>query len=297
MRFYLGAHRPVWLESVGVPLFVSHQTLRRCRRLPRAIAPWGLDSGSFTELQRHGSWDHGPSPAEYVDRVYLYREEIGRLEFAAPADWMCEPAVLTGGMFHGVRFAGTGLTVFEHQQRTVENFCELRSLAPDLPIIPVIQGWSVADYLRCLSLYASAGVELGAESIVGLGSVCRRQGTREVAEIVATIVDAVPGIALHAFGVKSGGLAEFGDQVASADSMAWSMSARYAPPLPGCVHRRCTNCPRYALAWRARVLDSVPRRPLGRAVQLSLFDGSPESSIDGPVINRKEGGDGYCRAA
>ncbi|MGW4718236.1 deazapurine DNA modification protein DpdA family protein [Nocardia sp. NPDC004260] len=298
MRFFLGVHRPIWLESLGVPAFVSHQTLRRCRRLPKAIAPWALDSGSFTQLQRFGSWDRGPSPNEYADRVRLYNEEIGRLEFAAPADWMCEPAVLAGGTFHGVRFAGTGLTVREHQHRTVQNFCEIRAAAPEIPIIPVIQGWTVDDYIRCLALYASAGVDLTSEATVGVGSLCRRQGTREVAEIIHNIVDAVPGIALHAFGVKSSGLALYGDQISSSDSMAWSMAARFAPPLPGCEHRRCVNCPRYALAWRARVLDSVPRQPLERAVQLSLFGReSPGSGIVSSVINTKEDDHGRCRAA
>lgn len=64
MRFFLGSHRPA---RMGVPLFVSDRTLRRCARLPRAVAPWSLDSGGFTELQRYGSWDFGPSPASALD--------------------------------------------------------------------------------------------------------------------------------------------------------------------------------------------------------------------------------------
>ena len=106
-----------------------------------------LGNGAFTELSAHGSWAHGPSPGEYVARVRRYADEIGGLVFAAPQDWMREPAILRGGQFAGMHFAGTGLTVGEHQRRTVENFLELLELAPDLPFIPVLQGWSTSDYL------------------------------------------------------------------------------------------------------------------------------------------------------
>lgn len=147
MRFFLGSHRPHWLSQTDIALFISDRQLRRYKTLPRALGPWALDSGGFTELSTQGSWAHGPSPAEYVMRVRRYADEIGGLVFAAPQDWMCEPAILHGGQFAGTRFAGTGLTVGEHQRRTVENFLELRELAPDLPFIPVLQGWSTSDYL------------------------------------------------------------------------------------------------------------------------------------------------------
>jgi hypothetical protein len=62
--------------------------------------------------------------------------------WAAPQDWMCEPIVINGGTAGGQRFAGTHLSVAEHQRRTVANYAQLRDLAPDLPIIPVVQGWS-----------------------------------------------------------------------------------------------------------------------------------------------------------
>ena len=52
--------------------------------------------------------------------------------WAAPQDWMCEPAII----------AKTGLAVVEHQRRTVTNFLELQALAPDLPFIPVLHGWA-----------------------------------------------------------------------------------------------------------------------------------------------------------
>ena len=68
---------------------------------------------------------------------------------------MCEPPML----------ARTGLSVREHQRRTVTNFMPLRQLAPDLPFIPVIQGWRLNDYLRCLAIYEAAGLDLRTEPL------------------------------------------------------------------------------------------------------------------------------------
>jgi hypothetical protein len=244
VRFYLGAHHPHWLERAPFPLFVSHRRLAARRRLPRAATGWALDSGGFTELRLHGGWL--TTAAEYVAAVRRYRDEIGQLEWAAPMDWMCEPFML----------AKTGLTVAEHQLRTVENYLELRGLAPDLPFVPVLQGWSLDDYLRCVDLYYElANVDLVAEPLVGVGSVCRRQATREIEAIVHTLASL--GIHLHGFGVKAGGLVRYADCLASADSLAWSFEARRAAPLAGCSHANCANCLRYAAAWRARTLGRL----------------------------------------
>jgi hypothetical protein len=250
VRFYLGAHHPPWLAHASFPLFVSHRRLAARRRLPRATTGWALDSGGFTELRLHGGWR--TTAAEYAAAVRRYRDEIGRLEWAAPQDWMCEPFML----------AKSGLTVAVHQVRTVANYRELRSLAPDLPFVPVLQGWSRDDYLRCVELYQRAGIDLPAEPLVGVGSVCRRQATGEIEAIVHSLASI--GIRLHGFGVKAGGLVRYEDCLASADSLAWSFEARRAAPLAGCSHANCANCLRYAAAWRERTLARLD------AVQLHL---------------------------
>jgi len=195
----------------------------------------------------HGAWR--TSSASYVDAVRLYAHEIGNLEWAAPQDWMCEPMML----------AKTGLTVRQHQERTVANFLELRALAPRLPFIPVLQGWELADYLRCVEMYDCAGVDLRAESLVGLGSVCRRQSTDEIRETLSGL-----GLRLHGFGVKTAGLALYAEHLSSADSMAWSYDARRSAPIAGHTHKNCANCLPWALAWRERVLARTDE------VQISL---------------------------
>lgn len=232
VTWYLGIPKPGWLaraEVADVPVFVSRTTLEPRRRLPVAVGRYALDSGGFTELQRHGQWTI--TPAVYVAFLYRCWREVGRFEFAAPMDWMCEHAVIHGGQVGPVRFVGTGLNVAEHQRRTVDNYLQLRALAPDLPIIPVLQGWRVGDYIRCAERYAAAGVDLTAAPLVGLGSVCRRQATGEVAHIIAEL--RASGIGrLHGFGFKTTGLRANWHALTSADSMAWSLDGRFRRPLP-----------------------------------------------------------------
>ena len=204
-----------------------------------------------------GRWTVGPG--EYAREVRNYQTHVGRLDWAAIQDWMCEPAVLHGGFIAGRRAPGTGLTILEHQRRTLESLLVLREIAPDLPWAPVLQGWGIQDYLAHVEMYLRAGINLRHEKIVGVGSVCRRQGTQEIGSVFRSL--AALGLKLHGFGVKTRGLALAASDLASADSLAWSYTARRTPVLlPGCVgqgHKNCANCMTYALKWRRELLNEV----------------------------------------
>lgn len=249
MRFYLGTHEVSWLGRTDVPLFISHRRLAHRKSFPEALGPWALDSGGFTELNAAGRWE--TTPATYVANVRRFQDHIGGMAWAAPQDWMCEPAVV----------AKTGLSVPRHQSNTVANLIHLRSIAPDLPFIPVLQGWELSDYLRCIDMYAVVGIDLTTEPLVGIGSVCRRQSTTEIAQIAGTIAGL--GIRLHGFGVKTIGLGAYGEDLTSADSLAWSYRARNSRPMRGCTHGSCSSCLRFALKWRENVLraSAVQRLP------------------------------------
>ncbi len=244
LTVYLGTHMPGWLERPDVPpLFVSRRRLASRRRLPRAACRWALDSGGFTELSMNGRW-HTP-PEQYVGEVRRFAAEIGNLDWAAIQDWMCEPWILKK----------TGLDVAEHQRRTVESYECLRELAPELPWVPVLQGWAPADYLRHLEMYEARGHNLRALSVVGLGSVCRRQGTVDAERIIGALRR--NGLRLHGFGFKVLGLRKVWKSLVSSDSLAWSFSARRSPP------------PRRVQAQVVRQLH-----PLGAAVARAA-DGRP----------------------
>lgn len=249
-HFYLGTHQPGWLAVADVPLFVSHRRLRDYKTLPKVgRGGYAVDSGGFSELSMYGEWR--TSPEEYVAAIARYDAEIGHMDWCAPQDWMCEPVMLVK----------TGLTVAEHQRRTVDNFARLSQLWPEhsdaeCPFMPVLQGRELADYLTCWRMYEDAGINPRGYETVGLGSVCRRQATEGIGVIVGALRELDEDLPLHGFGVKLDGLRLYGQHLASADSMAWSFSARRAAPLPGCTtHINCANCLIYALQWRDRVLE------------------------------------------
>jgi hypothetical protein len=267
MKFFLGTHQPHWLADErfeGVPLFISRRRLQDYRTLPRAVTDFALDSGGFTELQLHGRWLMNADA--YADQVLGYAAAYGkRLKWVAPQDWMCEPIVIKGGSGgRGVVFAGTGLSVEEHQRRTVKNFVRLRTLLKGR-VIPVLQGWRLTDYWRCCDMYHRAGVRLADERVIGVGSVCRRQSTEEAAGIMESL--AADGLSLHGFGFKKAGLRRCQRRLTSADSTAWSDVARREPiclrghDRPGTGrpkgHKNCANCAEYALLWRAELLESL----------------------------------------
>lgn len=244
--FYMGSHQPHWLATTEVPLFVSHRRLAARRSFPRAATAWALDSGAFSELVLHGGWR--TTPEAYNSAVRRYDHAIGNLDWTAPMDWPCEP-----DMVHR-----TGLSVEAHQHKTVANFVQLQQLwdheESASPYMPVLQGWEPADYLHCWDLYGEAGVDLADYAVVGVGSVCRRQHTSQIGEVLGALLARDPLLPIHAFGLKMHGLRTYGHLLCSADSCAWSFQARRNPPRPGCTHAHCSNCLDYALDWRSRAL-------------------------------------------
>lgn len=274
LSFALGL--PKWNHLVGLDVraCVSLNTIpKNAHAIPKASAPVCIDGGGFTHVAKHGGWT--TSPDEHAARMRSAVDALGRIwvEWVAPQDWMCEDESLQA----------TGLTLAEHQRRTVDNFVELTRIAPDLPWLPVLQGQRLADYLRHLDMYAAAGVDLREYERVGVGSVCRRQGTAEGVEIIAELCRR--GLRVHAFGFKKDGLAALRRiltdrqwALLSADSMAWSRQAfkkqlclpGHEQPGPGrrFGHKNCANCLVYALQWRAELLAVVaecePRRPRER---------------------------------
>lgn len=248
---YLGTHQPHWLTRTEfteqcVPLCIAHHRLNGYRTLPRAVTPWMLDSGAYQHLTEHGQWK--TSPYAYAKAARRYYDEIGKMDMCAIQDWMTEDEVMRK----------TGLTVYDHQIKTIASYLNLLTLDEDLPWFPVIQGRTMDDFLRHIDLYDQAGIDLTLETVVGIGSVCRLQRTRQAARIIERIWQM--GIRLHGFGLKITGLRNVADLLYSSDSMAWSYNAIFRAPMPGCEqqHAHCGNCPKYALAWRNKLLNSLP---------------------------------------
>jgi len=272
---YVGIPDPTWLGFIERPACVSFRRLERRSPydLPRASHPWFLDPGItwVFEYQRGSETDaqvspYPVTPERYVELVHRYDVTIGNLAFASVQDYPAEAKVC----------AATGLSELEHQRRSLRSYLDLstlwaervaagRSHRPN-PFIPALQGGEdAASYLRSVDMYEAAGIDL-TQGVVGLGGVCLRQSTREIEAVVRAVCAAVPGIRLHGYGVKTGGLALYGHLLDSIDSQAWSVAARRRHlKSPRCTefHRDCRNCPLAAQDWHDSMmeLDTAPRRP------------------------------------
>lgn len=306
-ELYLGTHEIHWLSDkrygkllAGLTLFVAiPRLIMRKTPFPKALHKYCIDSGGFSELQKYGIWRL--TAREYVALIRRIVGELGPdlCQWVAPQDCMTEQIVIEGGVGRrGVIFKGTremrGLKPGEpeqdrltavaiHQQLTLDNYLELTALAPEIRFIPVLQGQTLEDYERHAQMYRDAGVDLTAAPVVGLGSVCRRQATTEIEEIVGHFH--AQGLRLHGFGVKTKGLERYAAKVVTADSLAWSDGAREDKvQLFGCTHKNCASCPFWAYRWH----QGIVRRHLSAApVQMARpgIEGLAAAVVDAHIAH------------
>lgn len=208
MIFYIG----IWhLNKVSdfENVFISYSCLRK-RKSNFEANNWIMDSGAFTEISTYG--EYRTTVEEYVSTIERWKKN-GFLEIAVSQDYMCEPFILEK----------TGLTVKDHQELTIQRFDKIRSLT-DFPIMPVIQGYEIDDYLDHIKMY---GNRLSGR--VGVGSLCKRnRDVKKIETILFEIKKKIPHCQLHGFGLKKTAL--FSGLVRkclySCDSMAWDYEAR-----------------------------------------------------------------------
>lgn len=236
MKFYLGLHQPADAEKIRYPAFISVARLLT-RVKPVDHGDWLMDSGGFTMISKHGRYTI--SEEQYLACI---RHHNPKLAFCQ--DWMCESFIL----------AKTGLTIEDHQRRTLDSYLSLSAKEPR--IRPVLQGWGMFDYWRHIEMYEKAGVRL--DQLFGVGTVCSRNGDPLlIFGIMLGIKLAAPQMQLHGFGVKTEALAMCAPLMASADSMAWSSRGRRSKLCAWCRKGSCANCLEFALLWRKKVLAMV----------------------------------------
>jgi hypothetical protein len=234
VRFFVGLHHPSDARHFGAA-FISVNALRARKSFP-GVSDWILDSGAFTEISRHGGYRHGVEA--YADEIVRWSSS-GRLLAAACQDFMCEPHII----------AKTGLSVERHQELTIERYDALRAALADrgcsVPVLPVLQGYKPEEYERHVAMY---GARLAPDAWVGVGSVCKRNGSvSAILDVLYAVRDAAPWFRLHGFGLKTNALRCAVIRcclLATADSMAWSFQARR--------QGRNANDPREARRWARR---------------------------------------------
>jgi hypothetical protein len=207
------------------------------------VGEWLLDSGGFSELNLCGKYT--VSLGDYVRVI----ERMGP-DFAFCQDWMCEEKILRK----------TGKSVREHQDLTLRSYLALEQEIGE-KALPVLQGYDAWDYLRHMENYCAAGV-FG--KLFGLGSVCGRSRLDEPEKIVGALNNYFPGVRLHGFGLKVTAFkrALLVRGLESADSMAWSYSARKAG--------EGSNNLEFALEWREKVVGQILETKVNGNVQGKL---------------------------
>ena len=201
LKFYLGIHHPADTYRCSVPYFL---TVRRVLHRKKPLyGDWIMDSGGFEELGLHGKYSF--SEDDYI-------EAIKRLNptFAFCQDWMVEPFILKK----------TGLTLEKHQEITIESYLSMRSKCSN--VLPVLQGQTINDYIHHANMYALSGVAM--DGLFGVGSICRRQSSKDIFWILSEIKRYYPDIKLHGFGVKITAFKYYNitSLLTSADSMAYT---------------------------------------------------------------------------
>jgi hypothetical protein len=212
MRFFYGLHQPSDAKHVS-PAFISVNRVRN-RVGPFVVDEWIMDSGAFMELLLFGQYRH--PVAVYAEQIKRWATN-GKLLAAVAQDYMREAIML----------AKTGLSIEEHQRLTIERYDDLLNCdSGGIYIMPVLQGYAPSDYVRHIEAY---GPRLDRGAWVGVGSVCKRNGDKAAIEdVLLAIKGARPDLRLHGFGIKTTALGSglVRDLLHTADSMAWSYSAR-----------------------------------------------------------------------
>jgi len=97
----------------------------------------------------------------------------------------------------------------------------------DGKIFSVVQGWEPRDYEICIDMMRDRGIPL---KNIGIGSVCGRDSSEDVVEIIQRVDNEADPQKLHTFGVKTDVLQfeEARSLLTSTDSQAFEFSSMYS---------------------------------------------------------------------
>jgi hypothetical protein len=174
-----------------------------------------LDSAGFVAWARYGAF-----PWTVADYVGLAASR--QWAWWAQMDACCEHEIAGNRGMVRLRQAETIRLLSECQR-------EAKARGIQAPV-PVLQGRTPADYV-----WHASQIDLTGCALVGVGSMCRRNtyGPEGLIAVVEALDEVLPPeCKLHLFGVKSEGLAVLSahPRVASIDSLAWDLAARFETP-------------------------------------------------------------------
>ena len=218
-RFYVGLHQITDAKHFDSACI----SIRRIQgRFKPLVCPDVLvDSAAFTELALYGRYKR--TVADYAAELFrLHRDGVVCITAAVAQDYMCEPFMLRR----------TGLTVEEHQTRTIRRYDRLVLRLNELfgweipfEVMPVLQGYTTLEYIRHIEMY---GARLKEGMWTGVGSVCKRNtNPQAIAFVLSAIKKKRPDLRLHGFGIKVTALKDglVRSLLFSSDSQAWGKNA------------------------------------------------------------------------
>ena len=169
-----------------------------------------IDSGGYSFFRRWGEYPF--SIAKYIEFIYILKDDnMYPITLCAIRDYPCEPDINRSQIS----------TNKERIQKTVSNAVECFQADGNLPWIPVIQGYTIEEYLSCIQLYEDVGIPL---DYIAVGSLCSRKGNlHEIRKILTTIKQRT-GAKLHSFGLSLVYLKDpiIFNTLYSSDSAAWN---------------------------------------------------------------------------
>lgn len=169
-----------------------------------------IDSGGFG---MHKKWGKYPfTVVQYIDYVHHMMDKWPVTEVAV-LDYPCEPEVNRT----------THSTNMDRIRATVDNAVLCVDADNNIPWVPVIQGFTLKEYLACWELYQDAGIEY---DLWAIGSICARKKLGGIRNIVTSLYNKTEQN-LHAFGLTLPALRDpqvfFSLQ--SSDSAVWNWRA------------------------------------------------------------------------
>lgn len=263
---------------VSANAFWSHQ--RSAFAFPEATdlseLDFAMDSAGFTSMllwkkkgRQRGMGGIFPwTCSEYVG----FANESNASWWSQP-DCCVEPQIASSGPEIEFRINATATllegvlrTLYEWQNELAKT-CTSTVVANMLkPPVPVIQGWDVEHYERSLEMLMQIWSRwqpwLAAPSLIGVGSVCRRDlkhPTHGLYAILERLEPLIPaGSRLHLFGVKGEALKTVSAKpwIASADSMAYDFGSRikaHRSGISNSMAHRCAEMDQWMSAARRRI--------------------------------------------
>lgn len=178
-------------------------------RLPKMVERLILDSGGYAFFSR---WGEYPFDLEKYLELAYYLRDLHPLYRVATLDYPCEPDINRSQI----------MTNEERIQKTVSNAVECFHKDNSIPWLPVIQGYTVEEYLYCIDLYNDYGI---GSDYWAIGSICSRKGAPyELRNIITKIKERHQTQKLHAFGLGIPYLSDpqIFNAIYSSDSAAWN---------------------------------------------------------------------------